>query len=644
MRSKRNNPDSIFGLGDNLRDADLLFSPNVDEVLADPQTTQSRTTVTLPIERRRFAVGIMALALMSSVFLGKSAFLQVISGTHYRALAEANRIRTHAVPSKRGVLTDRNGIRLAENLPSFRLVGYASSLPREHEGEYWPFIQTRESILRQAAQEFSLNEQAVIEAAERAGNNEEMLLAKDLPYDKVMAFLGSKKTLPGISVELSEERGYPTDAIPSLSHVIGYTGPVSEEEYAELREEGYRSFDTVGKQGIEASHESDLRGTYGEDVFEVNAQGQPIRIISHTDPVDGQDLQLTIDARLQAYAELVLEDKLKNRSVKRAAVVAMNPQNGEVLALVSYPAFDANDFSKGISTEKYQALVNDPNTPLFPRATAGTYPSGSVIKPLFATAALTEGIVTPEKTFLSTGGLMLGNRFFPDWRPGGHGITNVYHAIADSVNTYFYMIGGGNESFKGLGIEKLMDWARVFGLGAKTGIDLPGEAAGFLPSKEWKKETKGEDWFLGDTYNASIGQGDILVTPLQMARATSAVAEDGLLVTPHLILGEDSAQTRVADAATENIVRDAMRQTILNGTATSLQILPVSSGGKTGTAQWNANKVPHSWFTGFAPFENPSITIAVIVEEGGDMNLATPVARDILDWYFRVDQPVKTSP
>lgn len=645
MKSEPNAHNAgIFGVGQTGNDWAMSASGNVDDVLADPQSSLSRSNVKSPIERRRFFIGVGAFVLFSAIFLGKTAFLQVINGEHYRALAEANRIRTHAIPSHRGVLKDRNGIALAENLPSFRLVGYTSALPKEKDYLHWPFVTRRADIFTEAAEAFDLKVEDLLRAAEHAGDVEEMLLAKDLPYAKVLAFMGAGKSIPGLSIELAEERGYPTDAIPSLSHVIGYTAGVSEKEYEVLKDEGYRSFDPVGKQGIESSHETALRGTYGEEVFEVNAQGAPLRILSHTDPVDGKDLTLTVDARLQAYSELVLADHLKNRSVKRAAVVAMNPQNGEVLALVSYPAFDANDFSKGISQEKYDRLVNDPNAPLFPRATAGTYPSGSTIKPFFATAALIEGIVTPQTVFVSTGGLMLGNRFFPDWRAGGHGVTNVYHAIADSVNTYFYMIGGGNEGFKGLGVEKLMDWARKFGLGTKTGIDLPGEADGFLPSKQWKKETKGEDWFLGDTYNASIGQGDILVTPLQMVRGTAVVANGGLLVTPHLVIGAGSSAVRVADERTEDIIRDAMRTTVTNGTAASLQSLPVQAAGKTGTAQWNVNKVPHSWFTGFAPFQNPTITIAVIIEEGGDTSLATPVARDILQWYFTAGQPVLATP
>jgi len=645
MKSDRTgNGSNIFGLGKVSASWGMSSHENVDDVMMDPSSSLSRSTVESPIERRRFHFGVAIFLLVAVIFIGKSAYLQVLNGAHYRALAEANRIRIHAIPSHRGILTDRNDIPLAENLPSFRLVGYASALPKDVPGWQWPLVKTKNDIFTEAANTFGLQLVDLQKAVTDAGNVEEILLAKDLPYEEVLAFMGSGKTIPGLTVELTEERGYPTDAIPSLSHVIGYTSSVNAEEYKALKDEGYRSFDTIGKQGIESSHEADLRGTYGEDVFEVNAQGAPLRIISHTDPVDGQNLKLTIDARLQAYTELVLANHLKNRSVKRAAVVAMNPQNGEVLALVSYPSFDANDFSKGISQIEYDKLVNDPDAPLFPRATAGTYPSGSTIKPFFATAALVEGIITPQTTFLSNGGLQLGDRFFPDWRPGGHGITNVYHAIADSVNTFFYMIGGGNESFKGLGVEKLMDWARKFGLGTKTGIDLPGEADGFLPSKEWKLEAKGEPWYIGDTYNSSIGQGDILVTPLQMARGTAAIANDGIMFTPHLVLGDNSAGVRIADAATETIIRDAMRTTVTNGTAGSLQSLPVLAAGKTGTAQWNATKVPHSWFTGFAPFNNPTIAIAVIVEEGGDVTLATPVAKDILQWYFTSDQPVKTTP
>lgn len=627
MKSGKRHENTIFGLPESLPEWGLLGDANVESVMGDPDATRARVSTRPPITRDRLRLGVLGIVLAASLLLGKTAYLQLIQGKYYRGLAEQNRIRIHAIPSHRGILTDRHGITLAENLPSFRLVAYSSQLPSE--------IEERRLMFADLAVKLGLSADELLVKTGEEKPLEEVLLAEDLNYEKAIAYMGGEVQYPGISVELSELRGYPTNAIPTLSHVIGYTGPVSEKEYAALKDGGYRRFDVVGKQGIEASHEVDLRGSFGQEVLEVNAKGEPLRTISEKDPVDGKNLTLTIDARLQAYIEMVLESHLKNRKVKKAAVVAINPQNGEVLALVSYPAFDANLFAKGISTEKYQALVDDPNAPLFPRAMSGQYPSGSIIKPIFAAAALVEHIVTPQTTFLSNGGLRLSDHFFPDWRPGGHGITNVYHAIADSVNTYFYMIGGGNETFRGLGVEKLMEYAHKFGLASKTGIGLPGEADGFLPSKAWKKETKGEDWFLGDTYNVSIGQGDVLVTPLQMARATAVIANGGFLVQPHLVIGEQEAKTAIIDQETAGIVRDAMRDTVTNGTASSLQSLSVPAAGKTGTAQWNTNKVPHSWFTGFAPFDNPRITIAVIVEEGGDVSAATPVARDILDWYLR---------
>jgi penicillin-binding protein 2 len=616
----------IFGIDSGVHPDELPAFESLDALLADPSAIRNNVSVRAPLSRGRLKFAVFVCLLALGIFTGRTAYLQIYQGEYYRDIAESNRIRIHSIPSHRGILTDRNGIVLAENLASFRLVAYASALPKKEKFD---------ALVKEVAVRFGLTEEDIREKITDAGKAEEILLKEDVPYDTAVAALADPDALEGVSVELSERRGYPTDAIPSLSHVLGYTGSLNAQEYAALQDDGYRQFDVAGKQGIEAAHEKDLRGTFGEEVVEVNAQGELLRAISRKEPQDGKDLTLTIDARLQAYSEQVLQKYFENRPVKRGAVVAINPQNGEVLALVSYPAFDANLFSQGISSEAYKALLDDPDAPLFPRATSGQYPSGSVIKPIFAAAALTEGIITPQTTFLSTGGLMLGDRFFPDWRPGGHGITNVYHAIADSVNTFFYMIGGGNESFKGLGVEKLMEWAGKFGLGHKSGIDLTGEADGFLPSKEWKEEVKGEPWYIGDTYNVSIGQGDILVTPLQMARATAAVANGGMLMEPHLVIGEETTEpVRVVAEDIDKIVRDGMRDTVTNGTARSLQSLPVDSGGKTGTAQWNVNKVPHSWFTGFAPFENPQITICVLVEQGGDITAAVPIARDILQWYF----------
>lgn len=646
MFRSRNKPEerNVFGLADQGESWHLPDSGDsqVETMILGPERQRTKwASMSAPVKQGRWRLGVCLILTMLGLLLSRSAFLQVAEGDYYRSIADSNRTRINVIPSHRGIIKDRNGLELAENSPAFRLLAWPKDLP-EWPRELSKDPTAREQNVRRAmegvvqgiATELNISAVGVMNKLAVAASDEQVLLAEDISYDHALAFYAHESDFEGFTVEFAEKRNYYTNAIPTLSHVLGYTGPVNTEEYKTLKAKGYRRFDSVGKQGFEAWHEDELRGQYGEEVVEVNAQGRALRVVSRTEAVDGQDITLAIDAQLQAYIEVALEEHLKTTPTKRAAVVVMNPNNGEVLALVSAPGFDANLFTNGISTEDYQALLNDPNAPLFPRAYAGEYPAGSTIKPAFAAAALSNGTITPSTTFLSTGGVMLGNRFFPDWRPGGHGITNVYHAIADSVNTFFYMIGGGNESFPGMGLEKLMTAALSFGYGQKTGIDLPGEADGFLPSKKWKEEAKGEPWYVGDTYNVSIGQGDFLATPLQVARATAVFANGGDLITPHLVLGDDRPKTTILDSEVVEVVRDGMRQTITNGSARSLQAVPVPVAGKTGTAQWSSTKAPHSWFTGFAPFEDPEIVITVIVEQGGDETAAVPISRDILEWYF----------
>jgi penicillin-binding protein 2 len=265
-----------------------------------------------------------------------------------------------------------------------------------------------------------------------------------------------------------------------------------------------------------------------------------------------------------------------------------------------------------------------------------------------AASALEEGIITENSTFLSVGGIQIGQWFFPDWRAGGHGRTEVRRAIAESVNTFFYYIGGGHEDFRGLGVDKIVHYGELFGLGTQTGIDLAGEASGFVPIKEWKEEVKGERWYIGDTYHLAIGQGDLLVTPLQVAVFTSVFANGGALMRPHFVKNIlTSSDQSLQEASTEPIredfinryhistVRDGMRQTVVSGSARSMSSVPVPVAGKTGTAQWSSKKPTHAWFTGFAPFDPPEITITILIEEGGEgSEVAVPIAREFLTWYF----------
>jgi penicillin-binding protein 2 len=332
----------------------------------------------------------------------------------------------------------------------------------------------------------------------------------------------------------------------------------------------------------------------------------------------------------------------------RGVVIVMNPKNGEILSMVSLPAYDNRLFARGIESSEYKALLDNKDQPMFDRAISGEYPSGSTVKMIVASAALQEKVVSEKTTVYSTGGLKVGIWYFPDWKAGGHGYTDVRKAIADSVNTFFYYIGGGFEDFAGLGIERLVKYFKLFNLGEKTGVDLPNEASGFVPSKEWKEKVRKERWYIGDTYHLSIGQGDLLVTPLQVAQWTSFFANRGKIVQPHLVkyilnkdnklmlaISEKPIKEDIIDDYNIEVVRQGMRKTVTTGSAKRLQDLPVDSAAKTGTAQWNTTKDPHAWFTAFAPYKNPEIVVTVLVEEGKEgSQIALTVAKEVMKYYF----------
>lgn len=644
FRCRKKIDRSLFGLNHQSEDWSLIDNGDhqIETMALGPKKQTGRwSSMNGAVISSRWRVGLLAVVLVFGLLGARAAYLQIGQGEYFRQLADVNRTRIQAIPSHRGIIKDRNGLELAENSPNFRLLVWPQDIPN------WPVdlalnepereIRIRSEVLphvMELAQALNTPSEPMIDKLIAAQANEQLLLAEDIDYTYALAFFSRQNEYPGFSLEFIEQRKYYSSAIPTLSHVVGYTGPLSTDEYLTLNARGYRRFDSVGKYGLEAEYEDSLRGQYGVEIIEVDSMGRALRVVSRREPVDGQDLSLALDARLQAYIEIVLEERLRDQPAQRAAVVVMNPNNGEILALVSLPSFDANDFVRGISVDDYAALLNDVNSPLFPRAQAGEYPAGSTIKPVFAATALANDTITSKTTFFSSGGVMLGNRFFPDWRPGGHGLTDVYHAIADSVNTFFYLIGGGDESFPGMGLEKLMTAALSFGYGQKTGVDLPGEANGFLPTKKWKEDTKGEPWYIGDTYNVAIGQGDFLVTPLQVARATAVFANGGYLVTPHLMLANEQSKTQLLDDEIVNIVRDGMRQTVTAGSAQSLSALPVTVAGKTGTAQWSSTYDPHSWFTGFAPFEAPEVVVTVLVEQGGEDSSAIGITADILEWMF----------
>ena len=436
-----------------------------------------------------------------------------------------------------------------------------------------------------------------------------------------------------------------------LAHVLGYVGRISEDELSQNKDRGYHLTDYFGKSGIEKQYENDLRGKDGAKRSEVDASGKIVKLIGEIEPSPGKDLVLSIDYGLQQKMAESLQASLDKAKVKKGAAIALNPNNGEVLAMVNLPTYDGNLFSKGISEADFKKLNEDENQPLLARAILGQYPSGSIIKPLFAAAALEEKIINRNTSILSNGGIKIGDFSFPDWKPGGHGMTNVTKAIAESVNTFFYAISGGWENIKGLGADKMKLYLEKFGLGKDSGIDLPGESIGRIPDPKWKEEAKKEPWYLGDTYHFGIGQGDLEITPIQMAKAISAIANGGTLYKPRLVKeivdSNDKNSVKIIEPQkeTENviskenidIVKEGMRQTVTAGSARSLNDLPVPIAGKTGTAQYGANNEHrHAWFTSFAPYPNPEIVLLILVEGGGEgSEFAAPVAKDVYKYYFK---------
>ncbi|MEI7512458.1 MAG: penicillin-binding protein 2 [Candidatus Uhrbacteria bacterium] len=585
------------------------------------------------ISKRRFLVSQIFIGMVLTVLAGRAAWMQVHLGDEFQAQAEANRLRTTALMPRRGVILDRQGRILADNIPRFQVMLTPFNLPRDPAEV--------ENEVSQAARllGLSVNDLMPLATATGTARDEETIIAQQVAYEDAMAFAIDLPNLPGFSLEVAARRRYPWSAdIMSLSHVLGYVARVSPEEYASSREKGYRRADDMGKAGLERTHEAELRGQLGARVSEVDAHGRIQTLVAERDAIDGQELKLSLDIDLQRATEQALRKEMALAHVQRGAAIAMDPRDGSILATVSWPSYDNNQFSGGVSTTVYQTLINDPEQPLFPRAWAGTYPSGSTVKIVISAAALAEHIITPQTTVLSTGGLLVGGHMFPDWKAGGHGLVNVRSAIAWSVNTFYYTIGGGYESFVGLGVEKLTHWFRVFGLGSKTGIDLPNEGTGLVPGPDWKQEKKGERWYVGDTYNLSIGQGDLLVTPLQVAAYTAEIANGGFKVVPRLEKATSTAiGERLAPADAVEVVRKGMRDNVTYGSGRALAGLAMPVAGKTGTAQWSSTKATHAWFTAFAPYEKPEVVVTVLLEEGGEgSSVSVPVARDMLNAWWEL--------
>jgi penicillin-binding protein 2 len=494
----------------------------------------------------------------------------------------------------------------------------------------------------------------------RTSSQPEVVLIDKITREMALNIEERIRDFPGIAVESTPQREYLDEG--RLSHILGYIGRISAEEWKKHPE--YRPVDVLGKSGIEKSYEEYLHGVAGKEQVEVDSSGKPIRFLARIEPQAGQNINLSIDWELQRKMYDVIKTQVERAGGKAGSGVAIDPQTGEILAAVNYPSYDANLFARGISQADYNKLLNDDAKPLLNRVTSGNYPVGSVIKPFISVAALQEGVINAQTTIVDKGKLEVPNIYNPSivyrfkgWKPDGLGAVNVVRALQWSSDIFYYQVGGGYQSFQGLGERRILEWYSKFGFGSKTGVDIAEESAGFLPSPEQKKRASGEAWYIGDSYNISIGQGDLRATPLQLAVANAAIANGGKIIKPHFVHSITNASSLVRvtpiDILRANfvspdklrLVQQGMEEAVAGGTACcSLKSeVPVQVAGKTGTAETssegfdgkNSRTKPHAWFTAYAPAVNPRIVTVIMIENAGEgSEFAVPATKEILKWYF----------
>jgi len=586
--------------------------------------------------------------------------LQVLSHSYYSGLCESNRFFNLKLKAERGLIFDRNGKQLVFNEIKFKPALDFSTLPSQ-ENE-------REKILKQLANILGKNIQELKEFITKTQNDNHSKNFVVLPYflsHKNLILLQTKEQeLKGVKIVKVVKRKYER---AGLSHILGYMGEISLKELKQHPE--YSLGEWIGKEGIEKTYQKILAEKKGILKIERDVKGRIISKKIVEEPKSGQNLILTVDFSLQKVLYQSLKKIKKEVKAEGAAAVILNPKNGEILAMVSLPDFDNNIFSEGISFQQLQQLNQAEGNPQLNRVIGGVYLVGSTIKPLIGAAALEEEIITPTTKIFSPEKLCVENKFtkekecFRDWK--FHGWTDIKKAISESVNPFFYIVGGGYKrpsfadvrvpkEFKGLGVKRIKKYLQLFGWGERTGIDLPGEVKGRVPDPQWKKKyfknPLQQKWYLGDTYNLSIGQGYILVTPLQVARAFAALVNGGKLVVPRVvkaIVNPETKQKKEIEVKIErenfispknlSVIKQAMRMTVSSpaGSAHLLNSLPIPSGAKTGTAQIGKTDYYNNWITVFAPYEDPEIVLTVVIEKvKGTRIAAQKVAKEVLEWYF----------
>ncbi|MBE7551920.1 MAG: penicillin-binding protein 2 [Anaerolineales bacterium] len=659
-----------------------------------------------------------AMALIAFLVLATQLYnLQVVQGETYKALADANRFRLNQVPASRGVMYDRTGELLVRNRPTYDVVIIPAYLPEDTTAEAKVFARLSELLdlpittqiepvvgynngYFQAITHHQFNRQLgrqIINPRSRQLARAPLGIRDAVNRDRTLApFLPvtiAKDIDPLIAAKIEEERidlpGVLIDTTPSrdylygelMSHLLGYVGPIPAEQFDRYASQGYDLTDSTGLAGLEASYEEWLHGTKGLESIEVDVTGQKIRTVSENIQVrPGHNLRLSIDLGLQEATAQALQEQMDEVNSNQGVAIALNPQTGEILAMVSLPSYDNNSFARGITARELSLLSEDPWTPLVNHAIAGLYPPGSTFKIIPAAGALQERTVYSNTIFVDEGILYLPNQFEPDnldlaqpfycWLRTGHGPVNMVAALAFSCDVYFYQVGGGYypTEYEGLGLERMGKYAEMFGLGEPSGLDIPGEVSGLVPDQKWKRLNYAETWLTGDTYNMSIGQGFVLATPLQMVNAFATIANGGTLYRPYLVKEILDADGNVVKVNEPHIIRKlavdpqfiALIQEGLRGVIAweagtaydNFDVPGIIASGKTGTAEFcdrypqcldrdGRVKTSHAWFTSYAPSNNPTIATVVFVYGGGGVTLegsevAVPVTNKILRYYFNI--------
>jgi len=573
-------------------------------------------------EKTKTIILYVIIILTLSTLIARTFYLQVIKYKYYKESSQNKSIRIIELPTIRGRILDRNGNVLAEDIPSYKL----AVIPE--------YIKDYNSELSFVGDIIGMSPNDIRKKIETSGIPpfDKVIIKSGLTLEQVVKIKEHSFELPGISVELGTKRYYPQGEIGE--NFIGFVGLVTKDD---IKKDSFYSYnDVIGKQGIEKEYEKFLRGQKGREEVQIDASGRIIKVISEENPVPGDDIYLTIDLNIQKKLEKIV-------GKRKGAAIAIDPNNGEILAMVSHPSFNPNDLINGLSEEEYQKLSSE--YAFFNRAVQGQYPSGSTFKPITLIAALMKGTITRNTVIYCRNSIRIGNVTFRDWiYPAAFGYQNPMQALSNSSDVFFYTIGTKT------GVAEIDKFAAAFGLGKKTGIDLPDESSGLLPTPQWKKETLGEDWYIGDTANLSIGQGYLLVTPLQMAELYAGLAENGIEYTPHLLLKIVSTSGKIIKSYSKKIrlkvdVPEDVLNTVKDGMemfANRYDMKVMKIGGrsvcaKTGTAEVGKNAVDH-WLIAFSTREKPQI-VGLLFFDHSDFpssHSLAPLMEDLFNTYFSI--------